>query len=108
MYNVLFPHGAYKQKTTEDWVSDLDMTDESWLPTLLQTIHENENHSDEFWGQVEMNDEKVRSEKTVRKASLLYSNSSLRSSRFSTRSSTTSTSPTLFGPAGTISSRPRR
>ncbi|GMH46700.1 hypothetical protein TrVE_jg373 [Triparma verrucosa] len=59
MYNVLFPHGAYKQKTTEDWVSDLDMTDESWLPTLLQTIHENENHSDEFWGQVEMNDEKL-------------------------------------------------
>jgi putative CocE/NonD family hydrolase len=58
LYEVLFPHGAYKQKTTEDWVSDLDMTDEDHLPELLKLIHENENHNSSFWDQVEMDDEK--------------------------------------------------
>ena len=53
VYDILFPHGTYKQKTTEDWLLGLTMPNPDVVYDNIKTVHENEAHTD-FWKQVEM------------------------------------------------------
>lgn len=54
LYEVLFPGGTYKQKTTEDWLHGLDPKT-PWIETCIQQAHENEAQTD-FWKQIELSD----------------------------------------------------
>ncbi len=57
VYSILLPNGAYKQKTTEDWLTDLGIPNDPWtLDENIQLVHENEMHTD-YWAQVEVSDE---------------------------------------------------
>jgi putative CocE/NonD family hydrolase len=53
VYDILFPHGTYKQKTTEDWLMGLTMPNPDVVYDNIKTVHENEAHTD-FWKKVEM------------------------------------------------------
>lgn len=55
MYQILFPYGAYKQKTAEDWLLGVTMPNPDVVYDNIQTVHENEAHTD-FWKAVEMFD----------------------------------------------------
>ena len=55
MYNILFPNGAYKQKTTEDWLHGLTMPNPDVVNENIQTVHEHEAH-DAYWNKIELND----------------------------------------------------
>jgi putative CocE/NonD family hydrolase len=57
IYNILMPHGAFKQKTAEDWFNDLTLTDESYHPEIIEIVHQNEAHTD-FWRNIELNDDR--------------------------------------------------
>ena len=53
LYKILFPSGAYKQKTTEDWIHGLEMPIPEVADDDIQLIHEEENGDTErFWGSV--------------------------------------------------------
>lgn len=52
MYEILFPQGAYKQETTEAWLMDLDMENDDVKLDNIQTVYENEAHTD-YWRQIE-------------------------------------------------------
>eukprot|EP01039_Chlorochromonas_danica_P009613 gene9613-10628_t len=53
IYQILFPYGAYKQKTAEDWLLGVTMPNPDVVYDNIQTVHENEAHTD-FWAQVEL------------------------------------------------------
>mmetsp|Transcript_16047 Transcript_16047/g.11574 ORF Transcript_16047/g.11574 Transcript_16047/m.11574 type:complete len:599 (-) Transcript_16047:241-2037(-) len=55
MYQILFPYGAYKQKTAEDWLLGVTMPNPDVVYDNIQTVHENEAHTD-FWRAVELSD----------------------------------------------------
>ncbi len=55
VYQILFPYGTYKQKTTEDWLMGLTMPNPDFVNTDIEIVHHNEYHSD-FWRTVELND----------------------------------------------------
>jgi hypothetical protein len=55
MYQILFPNGAYKQKTAEDWLLGVTMPIPDVVYDNIKTVHENEAHTD-FWKAVELND----------------------------------------------------
>jgi|EP01033_Poteriospumella_lacustris_P000179 hypothetical protein len=55
MYQILFPYGAYKQKTAEDWLLGVTMPNPDVVYDNIKTVHENEAHTD-FWKAVELND----------------------------------------------------
>jgi uncharacterized protein len=42
MYDILFPLGAYKQETTEDWLFGLTMPNPEVVYDNIQTVYENE------------------------------------------------------------------
>jgi len=52
MYEILFPQGTYKQETTEEWLMDLDMENDDVKLDNIQTVYENEAHTD-YWRQIE-------------------------------------------------------
>jgi len=56
MYEILFPYGAYKQKTAEDWLLGVTMPNPDVVYDNIQTVHEHEAH-DSFWAAVELSDE---------------------------------------------------
>eukprot|EP00286_Rhodomonas_abbreviata_P028288 CAMPEP_0181292308 /NCGR_PEP_ID=MMETSP1101-20121128/2435_1 /TAXON_ID=46948 /ORGANISM="Rhodomonas abbreviata, Strain Caron Lab Isolate" /LENGTH=600 /DNA_ID=CAMNT_0023396765 /DNA_START=65 /DNA_END=1867 /DNA_ORIENTATION=+ len=55
MYDTLFPFGTYKEKTTVDWLTDLSMPNPDVLYDNLDTVAENEAHTD-WWAGLELND----------------------------------------------------
>lgn len=57
MYDVLFPHGCYKQETAEDWLHGLTMPNPDVVYDNINTIYENEAHTD-YWRGIEENAEK--------------------------------------------------
>lgn len=59
MYKVLFPHGCYKQETTEAWLLDLTMPNPDVVYDNLNTVYENEAYSD-YWRAIEPVFEHVR------------------------------------------------
>lgn len=52
MYNVLFPHGAYKEETTEDWLFGLTMPNPDVVYDNIDTVHQNEAHTP-YWTGIE-------------------------------------------------------
>lgn len=56
MYDILFPYGAYKQKTAEDWLMGVTMPNPDVVYDNIETVHENEAHT-EYWAGVEVSDE---------------------------------------------------
>jgi len=68
MYEILFPHGAYKQETTEDWLFGLTMPNPDVVYDNIRTVYENEAHTD-YWAGIEL-DEDVY--KNVRFPSAFY------------------------------------
>jgi predicted acyl esterase len=44
-YQILFPFGAYKQETAEDWLLSLDMTNPEFVYTDIALVHFNERHT---------------------------------------------------------------
>jgi putative CocE/NonD family hydrolase len=56
MYQILFPYGTYKQKTAEDWLMGLFMRNPDVVYDNIETLHENEAHTD-FWAGMEVSDE---------------------------------------------------
>lgn len=52
MYKVLFPHGCYKQETTEDWLHGLTMPNPDVVYDNIQTVYENEAYS-QYWKDIE-------------------------------------------------------
>ena len=57
MYDILFPHGCYKQETTEDWLFGLTMPNPDVVFDNIQTVYENEAHT-EYWRGIEESPEK--------------------------------------------------
>jgi predicted acyl esterase len=57
LYDILLPHGAYKQETTEDWLLGLTMPNPDVVYDNIATVHENEAHT-EYWKGVEETPEK--------------------------------------------------
>jgi len=55
MYDILFPYGAYKQKTAEDWLMGVTMPNPDVVYDNIETVHENEAHTD-YWAGVEVSD----------------------------------------------------
>ena len=55
IYQILFPFGAYKQKTAEDWLLGVTMPNPDVVYDNIQTVHENEAHTD-YWGGVELDE----------------------------------------------------
>jgi len=58
MYDILFPHGCYKQETTENWLFGLTMPNPDVVYDNIKTVYENEAHTD-YWKGIETNPEKV-------------------------------------------------
>jgi len=58
MYDILFPHGTYKQETTENWLHGLTMPTPEVVYDNIKTVYENEAHTD-YWKGIETNPEKV-------------------------------------------------
>ena len=56
IYQILVPFGAYKQKTAEDWLKGLTMSNPSVVNDNIQLVHDNEAHTD-YWAGVEVSDE---------------------------------------------------
>jgi len=56
MYQILFPYGAYKQKTAEDWLLGVTMPNPDVVNDNIKTVHEHEMR-DDFWASVELSDE---------------------------------------------------
>ena len=52
MYNILFPHGAYKEETAENWLHGLTMPNPDVVYDNIATVHQHEMH-DDFWLQIE-------------------------------------------------------
>ena len=52
MYDILFPQGAYKQETAEDWIHGLTMPNPDVATANIQTIYDNEAHTP-FWRAIE-------------------------------------------------------
>jgi predicted acyl esterase len=52
MYKVLFPHGCYKQETTEDWLLGLDMSNPDVVYDNMNTVYENEAYNS-YWKAIE-------------------------------------------------------
>jgi len=59
MYKVLFPHGCYKQETTEAWLLDLTMPNPDVVYDNLATVYENEAYN-AYWQGIEPVFEHVR------------------------------------------------
>lgn len=55
IYQTLFPFGAYKQQTAEDWLLGLTMPNPAVVEDNIRTVHENEAHT-AFWAQAELSD----------------------------------------------------
>jgi len=53
MYDILFPHGTYKQETAEEWLLGLTMPNPDFVYTNIELTHKNEAHTD-FWKQIEL------------------------------------------------------
>ncbi len=58
MYNVLFPHGCYKEETTEDWLGGLERPIPETLQDNIDTVYENEAHT-AYWRGIENTPEKT-------------------------------------------------
>ena len=58
IYQILFPFGAYKQRTTEDWLLGLSMPNPDFVNVDIELVHRNEAYS-EFWQRVELSDEQI-------------------------------------------------
>lgn len=56
MYDILFPHGTYKQETTEQWLLDLYMPNPDIVYGNIQEVHENEAHTP-WWTQIELTED---------------------------------------------------
>jgi len=52
MYDILFPHGTYKQETTENWLYGLTMPNPEVVKDNIATVYAHEMH-DDFWLQIE-------------------------------------------------------
>jgi hypothetical protein len=59
IYDILYPFGAYKQKTAEDWLTSLDMTNPDFLKVDIEAVHLLERHS-KFWSLVELDESVYR------------------------------------------------
>ena len=57
MYNILLPHGCYKEETTEDWLLGLTMPNPDVVYDNIETVYENEAHT-EYWKGIEESPEK--------------------------------------------------
>lgn len=55
IYQVLFPYGAYKQRTAEDWLLGLTMPNPDVVYDNIKVVHENEAHT-AFWKSVELDE----------------------------------------------------
>lgn len=55
MYDVLFPHGTFKEKTAVDWLLGVTMPNPDVVYDNIQTVHENEAHGD-FWKSIELDE----------------------------------------------------
>eukprot|EP01034_Spumella_vulgaris_P026585 gene26585-33186_t len=53
MYDILFPYGAYKQETAEQWLRGLTMPNPAVVEINIQEVHEHEAH-DDWWASIEM------------------------------------------------------
>jgi len=58
MYDILFPHGAYKQETTENWLYGLTMPNPDVVHSNVKTIYENEGFT-AYWLGVTATEETV-------------------------------------------------
>lgn len=58
MYDILFPHGTYKQETTEDWLFGLTMPNPDVVYDNIRTVYENEAHTN-YWKGIETSPEKL-------------------------------------------------
>jgi predicted acyl esterase len=56
MYDILFPFGAYKQKTAEDWLLGVTMPNPDVVYDNIETVHENEAHTD-YWAGMEVSND---------------------------------------------------
>ena len=52
MYDILFPHGTYKEETTTNWLFGLFMRNPAVVYDNIRTVHENEAHT-AYWNQIE-------------------------------------------------------
>jgi len=57
MYGTIFPDGAYKQKTAEDWLRGLTMPNPEVVEQNIQFVHENEAKT-VVWDNIAMNPRK--------------------------------------------------
>lgn len=59
MYEILFPHGCYKQETAEQWLHGLTMPNPDVVYDNIRDVYENEWHSP-FWAQIELTAEQYK------------------------------------------------
>jgi len=55
MYGVIFPSGAYKQETAEEWLQGISMPDPNVVNVNIETLHQKENN-DTYWRSIELGD----------------------------------------------------
>lgn len=55
LYDILYPFGAYKQETAEDWLLSLTMPNPDFVYTDIELVHVNEKHN-AFWSLVELDE----------------------------------------------------
>jgi predicted acyl esterase len=58
LYDILFPKGAFKQKTAEDWIHGLNMPSDPWrADQCVKILHEEENGYGELWKAIGLDDD---------------------------------------------------